>query len=379
MEGGIQEFYNGKSILITGFTGFMGKILAEKLLRSCHQINKVYVLIRGKRNKTFRQRFEDVIKIQLFDRLKSEKPGVLESKLVPMNGDIGDEELGLSQEDRELLRSEVGVVFHVAATVRFNEPLTSAVKQNTVGTSTLVQLALTMPNLKGFVHVSSTYCNCDRDVVEEVMYPEHADWRMMQSIIDNIDPTIVNVMGKKYIGNLPNAYIFSKSMAEHVVWEQRYKIPVVILRPSIVVSTLNDPVPGWVDTYNGPIGITSAIGQGIIRTAFLDNSITPDFMAADLAIKGIIVAAWARAMCKDPDEKCHIYNASSQKKSLTCKQMIEIGLDAINKYPLENSVWHYSKHLTNSIFWFTINVWLFHVIPALIIDSILKMTGKKPM
>lgn len=45
----ITQFYSGKSILITGATGFMGKVLVEKLLRDCGEVKCIYILVRMKR------------------------------------------------------------------------------------------------------------------------------------------------------------------------------------------------------------------------------------------------------------------------------------------------------------------------------------------
>ena len=45
----IAEFYSGKSILITGATGFMGKVMVEKLLRDCKGVECIYILVRMKR------------------------------------------------------------------------------------------------------------------------------------------------------------------------------------------------------------------------------------------------------------------------------------------------------------------------------------------
>lgn len=45
----IAKFYGGKSILITGATGFMGKVMVEKLLRDCRDVKCIYILVRMKR------------------------------------------------------------------------------------------------------------------------------------------------------------------------------------------------------------------------------------------------------------------------------------------------------------------------------------------
>jgi fatty acyl-CoA reductase len=56
----IPEFFSGRSILVTGATGFMGKVLIEKLLRSCPDIDKIYLIIRNKRGKTIDQRMNEM-------------------------------------------------------------------------------------------------------------------------------------------------------------------------------------------------------------------------------------------------------------------------------------------------------------------------------
>ena len=59
---------------------------------------------------------------QLFDTLRSEQPAVFD-KVVPVAGDIMDPDMGLSKEDTQLLVENVAVVFHLAATIRFDAPL----------------------------------------------------------------------------------------------------------------------------------------------------------------------------------------------------------------------------------------------------------------
>jgi alcohol-forming fatty acyl-CoA reductase len=54
----VCEFYSGKNVLITGATGFCGKVLVEKLLRSCEGIGKIYVLVRKKKQAMTHERYE---------------------------------------------------------------------------------------------------------------------------------------------------------------------------------------------------------------------------------------------------------------------------------------------------------------------------------
>lgn len=61
----IPEYYEGKTVLITGATGFMGKVLLEKLLRSCPKIKVVYALVRHKAGKTSRERVEEIINFKV--------------------------------------------------------------------------------------------------------------------------------------------------------------------------------------------------------------------------------------------------------------------------------------------------------------------------
>lgn len=57
----IPEYYEGKNVLLTGATGFLGKVLLEKLLRSCPKVNSVYVLVRQKAGQTPQERVEEVL------------------------------------------------------------------------------------------------------------------------------------------------------------------------------------------------------------------------------------------------------------------------------------------------------------------------------
>lgn len=86
---------------------------------------------------------------QVFDRIRSAGDSEkIFSKVVCINGDVSDPGLGLSLDDKDKLCSDVTIVFHSAATVKFNETLRTAVTLNTLGTKRVIDLCRSMQNLK---------------------------------------------------------------------------------------------------------------------------------------------------------------------------------------------------------------------------------------
>lgn len=57
----IAAFYGGKSILITGATGFLGKVLMEKLFRTSPDLKVIYILVRPKAGQTLQQRVFQIL------------------------------------------------------------------------------------------------------------------------------------------------------------------------------------------------------------------------------------------------------------------------------------------------------------------------------
>lgn len=84
--------------------------------------------------------------LQLFDRLRAEKK--FKHKLIPITGDCTLPGLGINSEEKQTLISNVHIVFHAAATVRFDENLKTAFRINVSATRDILELAKEMKNLK---------------------------------------------------------------------------------------------------------------------------------------------------------------------------------------------------------------------------------------
>lgn len=68
----VQKFYKDKTVFITGGSGFMGKVLIEKLLYSCSDVKELIVLMREKRGKSASQRIEALAKLPVIKIIQIE-------------------------------------------------------------------------------------------------------------------------------------------------------------------------------------------------------------------------------------------------------------------------------------------------------------------
>ena len=106
---------------------------------------------------------------QIYDSVRTRDPSIF-GKIHPIKSDVSLPDLGLSAEDRATLREKVNIVFHVAATVRFNEPLDVAVNMNTKGTARIIKLCKELKHVISIIHVSTAYSNTNLSEIDEKVY-----------------------------------------------------------------------------------------------------------------------------------------------------------------------------------------------------------------
>jgi thioester reductase-like protein len=85
----VRQYFTAKRILVTGATGFLGKVLLEKILYSLPEVGLVYVLIRGKQGSNLLERFKkEIVSSPCFDRLRAQQgnqfEAFIEAKVRPM-------------------------------------------------------------------------------------------------------------------------------------------------------------------------------------------------------------------------------------------------------------------------------------------------------
>ncbi|KAI5945318.1 Fatty acyl-CoA reductase 1 [Manis javanica] len=372
----IPEYYEGKNVLLTGVTGFLGKVLLEKLLRSCPKVNSVYVLVRQKAGQTPQERVEEVISGKLFDRLRDENPDFRE-KVIAINSELTQPKLALSEEDKEVIIDSINIIFHCAATVRFNENLRDAVQLNVIATRQLILLAQQMKNLEVFMHVSTAYAYCNRKHIDEVVYPPPVDPKKLIESLEWMDDGLVNDITPKLIGDRPNTYIYTKALAEYVVQQEGAKLNVAIVRPSIVGASWKEPFPGWIDNFNGPSGLFIAAGKGILRTMRASNNALADLVPVDVVVNTSLAAAWYSGVNRP--RNIMVYNCTTGSTNPFHWGEVEYHvISTFKRNPLEQAFRRPNVNLTSNHLLYHYWIAVSHKAPAFLYDIYLRMTGRSP-
>ncbi|XP_043288458.1 uncharacterized protein [Venturia canescens] len=370
----ISEWFRDKNILVTGSTGFMGKVLLAKLLTSCPDIGKIYLLVREKKGVDPKTRLNSIVQQEPFKEVRENCPERLK-KLLVISGDTSTDGLGLSTLNNELLINVISVIFHMAANVKFDLPLKSAVNFNTRGTSNILVLAKQMKKLEAFIHVSTAYCNCHESVLEERAYPTEVSPESILSLVQTTSDDLLEKMTPDLIGKEPNTYAFSKVLSEDLV--SRSGLPVGIARPSIVTASFKEPVPGWIENMNGPTGLMIGAGKGVIRTMLCNKELLADLIPCDLVINAIIALAW-KVGNENSNKPIFMNVTESGRNPLTWENALETGKKHALANPFSGPLWYPGGSLTSNKFYHHLRVLLFHLLPAYFLDTILVLMAQKP-
>nr|QLI62000.1 fatty acyl-CoA reductase 10 [Streltzoviella insularis] len=377
----IAETFTGQTVMITGGTGFMGKVLVEKLLRKCPGIKEIILLVRNKKGKSPRERLEDIFNGPLFAKVATMRGGVsrLLEKIKPVEGDVIEPDLGLTPSSRQYIMDNVNIIVHAAATIRFDEVLKKAVLLNVRGTKLILNLAKQCKKLKLVVHISTAYCHLHEKLLEEKAYPPPADPHRVLATVELLDDAAVESIAPKLLNKLPNSYAFTKALGEALAVEAMEHIPVMILRPSIVIPIWREPLPGWTDNINGPTGLLIGAGKGVLRTMYCRSDSYADYLPVDVFINGIMVVVWN--YLSYGDKKSTIFNfTSSAEVKVTWSELIDTGREIIlNRVPLNGVVWYPGGSMKHSRLAHNICAVLFHWIPAILIDTLLIILRYEPV
>uniref|UniRef100_A0A0E0DCX3 Fatty acyl-CoA reductase n=1 Tax=Oryza meridionalis TaxID=40149 RepID=A0A0E0DCX3_9ORYZ len=125
--GSIAERFRDRSILITGSTGFLAKMLVENILRIQPDVSKLYLLVRAPDAAAAKERLlTEVVGKGLFDDLREQQHGAsfhsfIKEKVCPLPGDITHQNFVLGNSEILRLSQDVDIIVNGAATTNFME------------------------------------------------------------------------------------------------------------------------------------------------------------------------------------------------------------------------------------------------------------------
>ena len=273
---------NKESIFITGSLGSFGRVLTEELMKNYEFVN---LLVITKADS------------QPVDRVKTVFGDVAMHKIRVFQGDLREEDLGLSRTDYQYLTEETTHILHAAASTRFDLTISEARDSNVKTVENILAFAENCKQLKKLGFVSTAFVAGKRKGVIHENELEHNDGFL-------------------------NTYEESKYEAEKIIQSKKGKLPVVIFRPSLVATTFKG------DDSN-PINAV-VLGLKLIRKGLL-----PILPGKDTDRLDIITAANAATKISElffKDRNSHdVYHIVSSLESPTVRDLINIALKTSNQ------------------------------------------------
>ncbi|XP_050085072.1 fatty acyl-CoA reductase 2-like [Anopheles aquasalis] len=370
----ISAFYRDKVVFVTGGTGFIGKIVVEKLLRTC-EVKEVILMVREKKNTQPEQRIKTLCSSPIFERLAKKNPNYQE-RIRVIEGDLEKPNFDICPESMDYLKEHTNVILHIAATVKFDEEMIKAVNINLAGTRTALEIGRQAKNLQSFVYVSTAYSNSYDEYIQERIYPLDID---PEKILANLDDEKTKQDLIKYSLKWPNTYTFTKALAETLTLEYRKHFPVAILRPSCVMASLNEPVPGWCDNIYGSNGTFIGWYYGLIRTSHIHPEVMIDTVPVDYVSNAIIAIGWKTYVRRIEEPEVLVYNCvSSTDNPLTFDERRRECEKACKKHPLLTGIYKPVTFASGNELVFRVYSLLLHYLPAFFMDMAMRFRGEKP-
>ena len=382
----IVEALRGKTILVTGTTGFLGKSIVEKCLRSIPEVGRINLAIRSSARRPAADRLErEILSSPAFKRLKDElgEPAfgrLAHEKLAVVEIDLGTDGLGLTEAGRERLRS-CDIVIHSAAAVEFDNPADLSAQTNLLGAARLVTAIQESGARPHLVHISTAFVGgMLRGLVrEEPPLDPGFNWRHEAAVLtalrgpveeESRTPEVLRQLsgearlrmgpagtpaqaraterlrekwvkdrlverGRVHANSLgfTDIYSFTKAMAEHAVVELHGDVPLSIVRPSIIESALAEPYPGWLEGFRMAEPLILAYGRGILR----DFSGLPDSLLDIIPADFVVNTVLAVAATPPPDSRPRIYHAASGSRNpVRLRDMTEAAEKFFTEHPLRD-------------------------------------------
>jgi len=381
----------GRTIFLTGATGFLGTAIVESVMRLAPD-TRIAVLIRPGRTTSASARLQrELLENPCFDPLRAQV-GVeafrrmAAERVLLVEGDVGRDGLGLSEDGVAVLAAS-DVVVHAAATVSFDATLDAAVEINLLGPGRVLEAYQRARQEAGrdpghLVSISTAYVAGSRkghapeaSLATQPHYPE-VDWRVEVEAARDLrreaerrsrEPERLAQFRRRATAELgaagvallaerterlrrdwvhermvelgraraqslgwPDAYAMTKALGERVLEERRGDTPLSIVRPSIIESSYRYPRPGWIRGFRMAEPIIISFARGLLRDFPGSAETVVDVIPVDFVVGAVLAAA-----TNPPKGGIAYYHAASGTRNpLRYDTMVSLIREYFTQHPL---------------------------------------------
>jgi len=311
----------GKQVMLIGVTGFIGKVWLVNLLMDLPEIGRIYLLIRRQKSNPAQGRFEKLVEESpvfdpLYKRYGAGLARFLRERVEIVEGDVSTPGLGLVPDVSQALRRNLDLVVNSSGLTDFNPDLRDALLTN-VDAAVSVAEFVRKSDHAGLLHLSTCYVAGTRDGrVGETLRPNYtpagvanfdadAEWRSLHELVkqaavkaESAEVTeelrrqalqrehaskdlkgaalenqirknrvrwlrnYLTEAGKKRANELgwPNTYTLTKSLAESLIHKYGAGLPIAMVRPAIVETSVEKPFLGWNEGINTSAALSYLLG-----------------------------------------------------------------------------------------------------------------------
>ena len=349
----VKGVFRGKTILLAGATGFIGKVWLANLLTDIPDVRKVCVLVRGRKSLTSAERFKKIVdESPVFEPL-ARKHGshfarFFEEKIEVFNGDVSKPGLGLDEATRKKLGARLDLVVNSSGLTDFNPDLRDALAANVSSVANLLEF-LRQTDHAALLHLSTCYVAGQREGrIMETLTPCASpanpsgfdalkEWQALEALARDTEaeaesenvtdelrktaiakPTAAKGLGgtaldhqvrknrKRWLRQTltnagtrranelgwPNTYTLTKGLAESLIAMRGGGLPIAIVRPAIVESSLQKPSRGWNEGINTSASLSYLLGT-YFRQLPTNERKCLDLIPVDVVTRGMTLVAAA--------------------------------------------------------------------------------------
>ena len=349
----VRQSLAGKHVLLIGVTGFIGKVWLVNTLMDLSEIAKIYLLVRPQRATPSLERFEKIVEESpvfepLHRRYGDHLPEFMRERVEVIEGDVSRPGLDLEPAVRDRLSRTLDVVINSSGLTDFNPDLRDAIAVNVDSIVHLLEF-LRRSDHAALLHLSTCYVVGFVDGrIAEVLTPNYTPKRIpgweaeseVRSLRQLIAETEVraetpevteqlrqqaldkataakdlhgaaleNQIRKNRIRWLrnalveagtqrarelgwPNTYTFTKSVGESLIAKHSDGLPIAVVRPAIVESSVEKPFRGWNEGINTSAALSYLLGT-FFRQLPTNERKCLDLIPVDTVTRGMTLIAAA--------------------------------------------------------------------------------------